>query len=291
MVGMKTIVRAAALSGGWKIPDDYQVVFRPLWQLSEEQKSDVSDKDTKSVIEAEASGLITQKTALKEMKQNAKVTGRFTNVTDEDIEAASDDLAPRGQDAIDQERDALVDRQSALGEKDDQGSNDPKDPKEPKGFKDKTHDVSLPISELFGLPIAIESPKGTLRKGADEDGQRWSCVMPADYGYIRRAPSAEGEQEWMDCFVGDNRTSECPAHVIDGYTPVGMFDEHKVMLGFDSPQDALRCFHEAYNDGRRAGSVTTMSHDELREWLASGEVMRPLGRRNLRLAANDARAA
>ena len=42
----------------------------------------------------------------------------------------------------------------------------------------------------------------------------------------------------MDCFLHRSRT-EGDAYVIDGYEPDGPFDEHKVMLGFLSAQDAL----------------------------------------------------
>jgi phage-related protein (TIGR01555 family) len=339
LVPMTIIVRAAALSEGRKLPDDFKVIFRPLWQLSEEQKSEVASRDTETILKAEERGVISQQTALKEFQAVSKVTGRFTNVTDEDVESANDEIAPRGQDAIDQETDAMSDRQEALGEgSSDEGKNDPKNRtardasstmtsfnfqaenaegkierfnvREPAGnnasryayeraqkiaeqkgwknlkFRDnaRTKD-SLPVSELHGLPIAIETIRGTIRRGEDAHGQSWSAVMPADYGYIRRAPSAEGPTEWLDCFVGLDR-SNADCHVIDGYEPAGRFDEHKVMLAFASPQDALKCYHDAYGDGRRAGAITTMSVDELRDWYTNGDVTRPVAPRNLRLAAN-----
>ena len=319
-IGIKKIVMAAALSGGWKIGDDFKVTFRPLWQLSEEQKSEVSSKDTTSVVSAEAGGLVSQKTALKELRTQSKTTGRWTNITDEDIESASDELAPRGQDAIDQEREGLEHRADVLGGGDDKSGKDAKEPKEPKSFKDArlpsspfqdasyyqrmaasyaqlaqratragTAD-SLPVSEICGIPIAIETVHGSVRRGVAEDGTPWETVMPADYGYIRRAPSAEGPTEWLDCFVGPIRSGEGAGsvYVIDSYEPLGKFDEHKVMLGFPDEKSALRCFHDAYNDGRRAGTVTPMSTGELIRWYSTGDVTRPIGKRNLRLAASGA---
>lgn len=274
MVPMHVIVRAAALSEGRKLPDKFKIVFRPLWQLSEEQKSEVASRDTETVLKAEERGVVSQQVALKELKQTSKITGRFTNVTDEDIEAASDELAPRGEEAIAQERESM-EHQSSLEGASDQSQNDPKRDKEPKKFKD-----NLPLSELHGIPVAVECLRGTIRRG-----EGWSVVMPADYGYIRRAPSAEGETEWLDCFIGPDRTNaEC--HVVDAYDPLGKFDEHKVMLAFPTPRAALECYHAAYNDGRRAGAVTTMTPEELRAWYTGGDVTRPLAPRNLRLAAN-----
>lgn len=281
-IGMKKIVMAAALSGGWKLGDDFKVVFRPLWQLTEEQKSEVAKSDTDTVTSAESSGLVSQKTALKELRTQSKVTGRWTNVTDEDIEAASEELAPRGQDAIDQERESMEHRADVLGG--DENEDDPKDPKEPKKFKDS----DMPQSQICGLDFAVETPRGSIRRGRDQEGRAWETVMPADYGYIRRAPSAEGPTEWLDCFVGPIRSVDCPAYVIDGYEPLGKFDEHKVMLGFPSRRAALECYHTAYGDGRRAGDCTEMTADALREWFTTGDVTRPVGSRNLRLAANGA---
>lgn len=285
LVPMTTLVRAASLSEGRALPPDFTVRFRPLWQLSEEQKSEVSARDTDSIIKAEAAGIATQKTAMKELKTVSQTTGRWSNITDEEIEESDDTLAPRGQDAIDQEREAMSDRDDTLGGEDEgeEGSAD-QTLKKPRGFKDsaRTRD-SLPISELHGIPVAIETLRGTIRRG---DG--WSVVMPADYGYVRRAPSAEGPEEWMDCFLGPDRASR-DIHVVDGYTPDGAFDEHKCMMAFSTAREALACYHQAYHDGRRAGSVTTMTPKSFMEWCATGDVTRPLGERNLRLAAGDIR--
>lgn len=286
LVPMHSIVRAAALSEGRKLPDRFQIVFRPLWQLSEEQKSQVADRDAASILAVEERGLISQQTALKELKQLGKVSGRFTNVTDEDIKAANDELAPRGQDALDLDREA-AEHAASLESGDDEDSNDPKDQKDQKDQFGKTKD-SLPFSQICGLDVAIETPRGSVRRGRDADGKDWESVMSADYGYIRRAPSAEGLTEWLDCYVGPVRTPDCPIHVVDGYDPLGDFDEHKVMMGFPSRSAALRCYHEAYGDGRRAGDVTTMNADELRAWFTTADMTRPIGQRNLRLAANGA---
>lgn len=108
LVPMDKIVRMVALSEGHALPDDAAVQFRPLWQLSETEKSEVAERDARSIRETEESGLITQKTALKELRASSKVTGRFTNITDEDIETANDDLAPRGEEAIKQEQELFA---------------------------------------------------------------------------------------------------------------------------------------------------------------------------------------
>ena len=281
LVPMKGIVRAAAISGGWKLPDDFTIKFRPLWQLSEEQKAEVAQKNTETVLRAEERGVVSQQTALKELKQQSTVTGRWTNITDEDVESANDELAPRGEEAIEQDRESAEHRAGLSESGDDQDANDPKNQRD--NFKD-----ALPYSQICGLDVAIENPRGSIRRGRDQNGTPWESVMPADYGYIRRAPSAEGATEWLDCFVGPVRTPDCPVHVVDGYDPDGNFDEHKVMLGFATRTQAIRAYHDAYGDGRRAGDCTTMTADELREWFTTGDVTAPVGKRNLRLAATGA---
>lgn len=88
--GVGRVLRVCARSEGITLPDTFDFNFRPLWQLNEEQKSQVFDRDTRTFIETEAAGLVSERTALKELQQLSKVTGRWTNITPEMIEAASD---------------------------------------------------------------------------------------------------------------------------------------------------------------------------------------------------------
>jgi phage-related protein (TIGR01555 family) len=80
-----------ARSLGINLPDGWGFNFKPLWQLSDEEKANVADKVSTAVSRVEETGIISPKIALKELKQSSRVTGIFSNITDEDIEAASDD--------------------------------------------------------------------------------------------------------------------------------------------------------------------------------------------------------
>lgn len=136
---------------------------------------------------------------------------------------------------------------------------------------------ALPTGDFGGIPIVVECRAGD---------RRWNDgpVMPADYGYIRRVPSAEGPEEWMDCFVGP-RSSSRDVWVVNMIDPeTRAFDEHKVMFGFGSRGDAVSAFVASY-DGvggfrgrRRLGDVAQLHLDsaEFREWLAGGDVTVPL---------------
>lgn len=134
-----------------------------------------------------------------------------------------------------------------------------------------------PYTTVAGLEVVIEFSKGTLRSGIREDGTRWSNTSPADYGYIRRVGSAEGAQEWLDCFVGPDLTSR-DVWVIDGKWPDGKFDEHKVVLGAKSSREALGYFRDTYGDTRQVASVTHLQMDSLafKEWLAEGDKSLPM---------------
>ena len=82
-------------------PDTFDINFRPLWQLSAEQKATVATNVTNLVVSAYNAGLIDRDTALKEMRQSGHETGIWTNITDEDITEAENELPPEPENAPD----------------------------------------------------------------------------------------------------------------------------------------------------------------------------------------------
>jgi len=75
-------------------PDNFDVEFRPLWQMSDEQKAAVAVQTTSAVTAAYDSGVTDRATALKELRQAGQKTGVFTNITDEQIKEAEDEPPP-----------------------------------------------------------------------------------------------------------------------------------------------------------------------------------------------------
>lgn len=75
-------------------PENFDIEFRPLWQMSDKEKADVAQTITTAVVGASSEGLIDRSTALKELRQSAQVTGVFTNITDEDITEAENEPPP-----------------------------------------------------------------------------------------------------------------------------------------------------------------------------------------------------
>jgi phage-related protein (TIGR01555 family) len=73
-----------------EVPDDLGFKFPSVRILTEEEKGDLADKGSAPVIAAYNAGLISQQTALKELRELSDRTGIFTNITDEDIDAAEE---------------------------------------------------------------------------------------------------------------------------------------------------------------------------------------------------------
>ena len=68
--------------------------FSSLWQMSAEQKSKVAADTTTAVIGAFDAGLINKPTAMKELRQLSDVTGVFSNIENDAIEAAAEEPPP-----------------------------------------------------------------------------------------------------------------------------------------------------------------------------------------------------
>lgn len=94
-VGVRTVCILQAQSLGIKLGKDFGVEFNPLWQMSEEEKANVAKVRAEAISSVNSSGLISDQTALKELKTGAPITGVFDTITDEDIEAADDVAAPK----------------------------------------------------------------------------------------------------------------------------------------------------------------------------------------------------
>jgi hypothetical protein len=73
---------------GEPLPDGFGVTFAPLWQLSETERAGIASQVTSAVGSALQDGVIDIPTAMKELRQSSRVTGIFSNITDEAIEAA-----------------------------------------------------------------------------------------------------------------------------------------------------------------------------------------------------------
>lgn len=75
-------------------PKTFSIVFAPLWQLSDEQKADITNTVAAAIVAVHDSQITKRATALRELKQLSHVTGYFSNISDEEIAEAESDPAP-----------------------------------------------------------------------------------------------------------------------------------------------------------------------------------------------------
>lgn len=128
---------------------------------------------------------------------------------------------------------------------------------------------------LNGFDIAIENPKGSTRRGTALDGTEWESNMAHHYGDIKGTKAADGDN--LDVFVGDNPSSQ-RAYVVDQINPDGSFDEHKVLLGFDSLEQARKGYLDNYEDGWQGlGDISETPVENLKQWVSEGAMELPFG--------------
>ena len=118
--------------------------------------------------------------------------------------------------------------------------------------------------EFKGLPISIEQRKGGVRKWRDPlTGRSGETKFHYPYGYIR---GTEGEdRDHVDCFLGPNEQSD-KVYVVEQVSPeTGLYDEDKVMLGFDSEEQAKAAYLAHYD--RFFGSIHYLDFSDFLEIL------------------------
>lgn len=120
-----------------------------------------------------------------------------------------------------------------------------------------------------GYDYTIENPKGSTRSGKDADGKEWKVTMHDTYGYIRGKFGKDGDH--LDMFINDKADLDNwngDVFVVDQVNPDGSFDEHKVMYGYDSMDDAKKAYLANYSDGWQGlGNITGASKEEFDKWL------------------------
>ena len=121
--------------------------------------------------------------------------------------------------------------------------------------------------KINGFDVTIEQPAGSVRSGKDANGKEWSVTMNNTYGYIRGTESVDGDH--IDVFLGPDMNSDM-VYVVDQVNTDGSFDEHKVMMGFPSLEDARSAYLSNYEEGWQGlGNITGVALDEFKKWIDS----------------------
>lgn len=130
-----------------------------------------------------------------------------------------------------------------------------------------------------GLPISIETRKGSTRSGTGPGGHKWSVKLPYDYGYIKRTEGADGDH--VDVCIGPYGQSD-HVFVVDQHDHrSGKFDEHKVMLGYRTKSEAEHAYIGGFSDGKgkaRMKAVVAMPMAQFKQWLKRGNTKSPIER-------------
>lgn len=121
--------------------------------------------------------------------------------------------------------------------------------------------------KIDGFDVSIEQPKGSVRSGVDASGKSWRQKMNNTYGYIRGTEGVDGDH--IDVFLSDD-PSQGDVFVVDQVNNDGSFDEHKVMYGFNSEEEARQAYLSNYEDGWQGlGAITPVSKEEFKKWVDS----------------------
>lgn len=120
-----------------------------------------------------------------------------------------------------------------------------------------------------GYDYTIENPKGSYRSGVDENGKEWKQKMNDTYGYIRGKFGKDGD--YLDMFINDKADLDSwngDVFVVDQVNQDGTFDEHKVMYGYGSLDEAKKAYLSNYEKGWTGlGNITPVSKAGFDKWL------------------------
>lgn len=229
LTGVTTVYRAAALSEGIKLSDDFGIKFRNLWQMQDKEKAEIAASATSTVQQAEEAGLVTRKTALMELKQSSNVTGIWSNISDEDISEAESDGPPLPLEIEVQQLKTEATERAAQAKADSEGDEEDASP----AGKRKAKDAE--VAECFGCGRLL---KNTFRFPVQTSSGKRVIVGPECNAPIKAAgaqgwKSPKGEILYNHIVIRDNATRLAWYHdlqvVIEN--PAGT---HRRGYGFDA---------------------------------------------------------
>mgnify|MGYP005874109933 CR=1 FL=1 len=122
--------------------------------------------------------------------------------------------------------------------------------------------------------VVIEQPRGSVRSGVDANGKAWETTMQNTYGYFGGTKGVDGDA--IDVFLGNDldEWNGTMVFVVDQYNPDGSFDEHKVMLGFNSQEEAEAAYFANYEADwakTHRTEVTAVPLADFNEWVKSSK--------------------
>ena len=137
---------------------------------------------------------------------------------------------------------------------------------------------------IGGLAISVENPEGSERSGTDVAGNPWKNTLRHHYGYIKGTIGQDGEH--IDTFIkpGTKADYAGTVFVVDQIDPAtGKPDEHKVMLGFDTIEEARAAYQANYAKGWKGlKTISATPMAEFKQWLATDNTLKPFHQPSLK---------
>lgn len=124
----------------------------------------------------------------------------------------------------------------------------------------------LPRKIVYGnIPIRIEQEAGSMREGYDRDGNHWQTLFENEYGYFESTMGVDGDE--VDVYLGEFLDTNM-IYIIHQRDPVtGEYDEDKVMMFFQSPEEAKKTYQKHYDRPGMFGGITEVDINQFRRLL------------------------
>lgn len=121
---------------------------------------------------------------------------------------------------------------------------------------------------IQGLTIDLENLAGSVREGTGPNGKKWQTKMRYHYGEIRKTTGTDKDK--LDVYIGPNPQSKKVFIVHQNFPgshpkKAGQYDEDKVMLGFNSADEAKRGYLKQYDRKDFFRSITEMSMTQFKK--------------------------
>lgn len=115
------------------------------------------------------------------------------------------------------------------------------------------------------IPIRIEQEVGSTRSGYDSDGNHWESEFQNEYGYFESTMGVDGDE--VDVYLGTYPDTDM-IYIIHQRDPVSQeYDEDKVMMFFESAEEAKKTYQKHYDRPGMFGGLTEVDIDQFRRLL------------------------
>lgn len=87
---LEKLLPVMCMSAWGAVPDDLDFEFNPIRDTSDQERAGLIQQTASAIVSVYQAGIISQPTALKELRQSGSTYGMWGQITDEEVEAASD---------------------------------------------------------------------------------------------------------------------------------------------------------------------------------------------------------